>query len=167
MSEANKHRSLRGAFGQFVTGVTVVTARSRTGQPIGLTANSFASVSLDPPLVSWCIDRASTRFEELFAADLYTISVLSQGQQHISDLFATRSWDDSVFAGISWYEGHHGVPQLPGASARFHCQAQHRYEGGDHVIIVGEVEEYENDPQAPLVFFQGDYQVIDNGQMNE
>ena len=157
MTNPTEFRSLRDAFGQFATGVTIVTACNEQGQPIGLTANSFASVSLDPPLVSWCIDKASTRYEELSKAEHYTISVLGAEQQEVSNLFAMRSWDDTAFGEVDWYEGPHGVPQIPNVGARFHCKAQHRYAGGDHIIIVGLVEEYHSQALEPLVFFQGQY----------
>lgn len=161
MTQPRQYRSLRDAFGQFATGVTVVTARSETGMPVGLTANSFASVSLNPPLVSWCVDEASTRFKELSNAEFYTISVLTDRQQALSDLFALRSWDDTVFDDIDWFEGMNGVPQFPDVGARFHCKAVHRYPGGDHLIIVGSVEDYESDAQNPLLFFQGEYKFLD------
>ncbi|MEM7358730.1 MAG: flavin reductase family protein [Pseudomonadota bacterium] len=160
MTKPREYRSLRDAFGQFATGVTVVTARSEDGMPIGLTANSFASVSLNPPLVSWCVDKASTRFQELSNAEFYTISVLTDKQQALSDLFALRSWDDAVFDDIDWFEGMNGVPQFPDVGARFHCKAVHHYPGGDHVIIVGAVEDYESDAQNPLLFFQGEYKFL-------
>lgn len=157
MSNEREYRPLRDAFGQFATGVTVVTARNDQGAPIGITANSFASVSLEPPLVSWCVDRESTRFEELVKADCFTISVLGEKQTELSNLFASRSWDDAVFDEIDWSVGLNNVPQLQGVSARFHCRLVQSHEAGDHVILVGQVVEFENFPQAPLVFFQGDY----------
>ncbi|MFT7524926.1 MAG: flavin reductase (DIM6/NTAB) family NADH-FMN oxidoreductase RutF [Arenicella sp.] len=167
MTETREYRSLRDAFGQFATGVTVVTARDSEGKPIGLTANSFASVSLDPPLVSWCIDKQSARFELLAAAEFYTISVLTEQQRELSNLFAMRSWDDNAFNEVQWYEGLNGVPQLPDVGARFHCKSMYKYPGGDHLIIVGAVEDYEFDSQSPLIFFQGDYQVINAEPLKE
>jgi len=83
--------------------------------------------------------------------------VLTVDQQEISNLFAQRSWDDTVFADVEWDKGLNDVPQLPNVSARFHCRTEHKYAGGDHIIIVGAVLEFETDPQAPLVFFQGEY----------
>ncbi len=160
MTEVKQHRSLRDAFGQFATGVTVVTALDENDNPVGLTANSFASVSLEPPLVSWCIDKGSTRFSEFADAQHFTISVLSAEQQELSNLFAMRSWDDTVFSDTEWSSGHHNVPQLPGVSARFHCETAHVYEGGDHLIIVGAVLDYECDPKEALLFFQGDYRAL-------
>lgn len=164
MTQQKQHRSLRDAFGQFATGVTVVTTRDKNGNPIGLTANSFASVSLEPALVSWCVDKSSTRFSEFAEAEYYSISVLMEEQEEVSNLFASRSWDDTVFDDVEWYEGHNGVPQLPNCAARFHCKTEHLYEGGDHLIIVGAVEEYDNDEeyadQAPLLFLQGKYRRV-------
>ena len=160
MSEQKQHRSLRDAFGQFATGVTVVTTLDQKGEPIGLTANSFASVSLEPPLVSWCVDKSSKRFNEFANAEYFTISVLTDQQQAISDLFAYRSWDDTVFNDVEWSKGHHGVPQLEHASARFHCKTAHLYEGGDHLIIIGAVEGYDSEPTDPLVFSQGQYRTL-------
>jgi 3-hydroxy-9,10-secoandrosta-1,3,5(10)-triene-9,17-dione monooxygenase reductase component len=160
MTKPREHRSLRDAFGQFATGVTIVTACSNEGVPVGLTANSFASVSLEPPLVSWCIDKSSTRYGELSNAKYFTISVLTEQQREISNLFAMRSWDDSAFDDVEWFEGLNGVPQIPDVGARFHCRLEHKYEGGDHIIIVGFVEDYESDIEQPLIFFQGNYQTL-------
>jgi len=160
MTDSKQHRSLRDAFGQFATGVTVVTTRDKKGAPIGLTANSFASVSLEPPLVSWCVDKSSTRFLEFQQAEYFTISVLTHEQRDTSDLFAMRSWDDTVFDDIEWFSGLNNIPQIPDVSARFHCKTQHLYEGGDHIIVVGAVKKYESDSMPPLVFFQGEYQSL-------
>jgi len=160
MTQVKQHRSLRDAFGQFATGVTVVTTVDAAGKPVGLTANSFASVSLEPALVSWCVDKSSTRFREFAEAEYYSISVLTAEQEGLSNLFASRSWDDAVFNDTTWYEGHHKVPQLPGCMARFHCKTEYVYEGGDHLIIVGAVEDYDIDPQQPLLFVQGAYQRV-------
>lgn len=160
MTDSSKYRSLRDAFGQFATGVTVVTTRDKQGNPIGLTANSFASVSLEPPLVSWCVDKSSTRFKEFYEAEYFTISVLTSEQQEISNLFAMRSWDDTVFDDTDWFSGHNDIPQIPYVGARFHCKTAHLYEGGDHVIIVGEVLGYESEATPPLLFFQGEYRDI-------
>ena len=135
MTKPREYRSLRDAFSQFATGVTVVTANNDKGQPLGITANSFASVSLEPPLVSWCIDKKSTRFQEFIDAEYFTISVLTVDQQEISNLFAQRSWDDTVFADVEWDKGLNDVPQLPNVSARFHCRTEHQYAGGDLSLI--------------------------------
>ena len=138
----------------------MVTAKNKEDTPIGITANSFASVSLEPPLVSWCVDKDSTRYTELLDAEFYTISVLGESQQELSDLFAYRSWDDQVFDDVVWYEGENQVPQLEGVNARFHCRQVEQFDAGDHVIIIGAVEKYEHTKQKPLVFFQGDYKSL-------
>lgn len=160
MSNQKYHRSIRDAFGQFATGITIVTTIDQNAKPVGLTANSFASVSLEPPLVSWCVDRSSKRFNEFAEAEFFTISVLTDQQQDVSDLFATRSWDETAFDEIDWYKGHHDIPQIKHASARFHCKTQHLYEGGDHLIIVGLVEDYDSEPASPLLFSQGEYRTL-------
>lgn len=160
MSNQKYHRSIRDAFGQFSTGITVVTTLDQNAKPVGITANSFASVSLEPPLVSWCVDRSSKRFEEFAQAQYFTISVLTSEQQAVSDLFAQRSWDVTAFDDTDWYEGDHGIPQIPGVSARFHCKTAHLYEGGDHLIIIGAVEDYDCHPSAPLLFSQGEYRTL-------
>jgi len=148
---------LRDAFGQFATGVTVVTTVSEAGKPIGITVNSFSSVSLKPALVSWSLDSSARRYKEFSEAEYFTISVLTENQEELSNLFAERSWDDSVFEDTQWYLGHNEVPQLPDVSARFHCKTANLYEGGDHLIIVAEVLDYESEAQAPLIFCQGRY----------
>lgn len=160
MTQVKQHRSLRDAFGQFATGVTVVTTCDADNQPIGITANSFASVSLEPPLVSWCVDKSSTRYKEFVDAEYFTISVLTAEQREVSNLFAMRSWDKTVFDDADWFEGLNGVPQIEGVSARFHCKTAHLYEGGDHIIIVGSVLDYESDASEALVFFQGNYRTM-------
>ena len=160
MSEQKQHRTLRDAFGQFATGITVVTTRDKQGQPVGLTANSFASVSLEPPMVSWCIDKSSKRFNEFVDAQYYTISVLTQDQQAVSDLFAYRSWDETAFEDAPWFEGPQGVPQIEGVSARFHCKTAQTFDAGDHVIILGAVENFDSEPAAPLLFSQGEYRTL-------
>ncbi len=162
MSAEKKYKQLRSAFSQFATGITVITARDAEGKPVGITANSFASVSLEPALVSWCIDKNATRYKEFVNAEYYTISILNSEQREMSDLFAMRSWDSSVFDEVEWYEGHHSVPQLPKVLARFHCKTEHLYEGGDHTIIIGLVEDFDSDPKSPLVFFQGDYLTVNH-----
>lgn len=160
MNTQEKHKHLRSAFGQFATGITIITTRDSAGKPVGITANSFASVSLDPPLVSWCIDKGATRYPEFIGAQYYTINVLNSEQRAVSDLFAMRSWDSALFDEVEWFEGLHNVPQIPGAIARFQCKTHNLYEGGDHMIIVGAVEEFAAAPQSPLVFFQGEYLTV-------
>lgn len=157
MTTSKEHRALRDALGQFVTGIAVVTARNRQGIAIGITVNSFASVSLEPPLVSWCVDKNSARYRDFYDVEFYSINVLGRKQRDASNLFAKRSWDDTVFESIPTVIGPNDVPLIPNAIARFHCRRAICYEGGDHAIIVGQVERFESTDDEPLVFFQGDY----------
>ena len=142
---------MRAALGRFVTGVTVVTAPSSAG-PIGITANSFTSVSLDPPLVLWCPARASRRFPHFDAAGHFAIHVLAAAQIDVARHFASG-------AGGFEAEEHspEGVPLLPGALARFDCALHAAHDGGDHTIVVGRVLRAELREGAPLVFAGGDY----------
>jgi 3-hydroxy-9,10-secoandrosta-1,3,5(10)-triene-9,17-dione monooxygenase reductase component len=156
----NKQPSIdfRNALGSFTTGVTVVTALGRDGQKIGMTANSFNSVSLDPALVLWSIARDANCFDDFIAAKSYAIHVLTADQQDISNRFA-KSGEDK-FAGIECSEGLSGVPILPHYSACFQCNLEHQYEGGDHIILVGKVLEFVDNGHKPLVFYRGQYSAI-------
>lgn len=148
-------KAFRNALGQFATGVTVVTALDGQGNKIGMTANSFSSVSLDPMLVLWSIARTATCFDSFMAADHFIVHVLNNRQQAISNQFASKCIDR--FEGISHQSGLGGVPLLNDFSAAFQCQTEHQYEGGDHVIIVGRVMEFDTRDHAPLIFHSGRY----------
>ena len=150
-------RDFRRALGQFATGVTVVTALAKSGRPVGLTVNSFASVSLDPPLVLWSLSRQATEFADLNAAGRFAVNVLSARQHHLSRQFATTLPDK--FSGVEYERARDGSPLLNGATAQFMCRVEKRIDGGDHVIILGEVEEYRWKEGEPLVFHAGRYHV--------
>jgi flavin reductase (DIM6/NTAB) family NADH-FMN oxidoreductase RutF len=150
-------RDYRNALGQFATGVTIITARANDGRGIGLTVNSFTSVSLDPPLVLWCLSRQATDFTHFHAASRFAVNVLSARQHHHSRQFATTLADK--FAGVESEDAPDGSPLLKGATAHFICHVTGRFDGGDHVIIVGEVEEYRWNGGEPLVFHSGRYHV--------
>jgi flavin reductase (DIM6/NTAB) family NADH-FMN oxidoreductase RutF/2-polyprenyl-6-methoxyphenol hydroxylase-like FAD-dependent oxidoreductase len=150
-------RDYRRALGQFATGVTVVTTRAADGRRIGLTVNSFSSVSLDPPLVLWSLVRSATNFAEFSVATHFAVNVLGAGQHHLSRQFSTPLADR--FAGVEYTEGPAGCPLLAGVIAHFVCRIVRRYEGGDHVIFLGEVEEYKWFDGEPLVFHSGRYRV--------
>jgi flavin reductase (DIM6/NTAB) family NADH-FMN oxidoreductase RutF len=146
-------RELRDALGRFATGVTVVTTMSPQG-PLGITANSFASVSLEPPLVLWSPARKSPRFPAFEAASHFAIHVLSAGQQALAERFA-RAGDD--FAGLDFRLGLGGAPLLDGCAARFECRHAAGYDGGDHLIVVGEVLRLEQRDVPPLLYYRGGY----------
>lgn len=158
---SNKKQSIefRNALGSFTTGVTVVTALGRGGQKVGMTVNSFNSVSLEPALVLWSIAKDSNCFEDFMAAESFAIHVLTADQQEISDCFAQTGADK--FAGISCSQGLSGIPILPHYSACFQCQLEHQYEGGDHIILVGRVIQFDDkldtENHKPLLFYRGQY----------
>jgi flavin reductase (DIM6/NTAB) family NADH-FMN oxidoreductase RutF len=150
-------RDFRHALGQFATGVTIVTARAKDGRAIGLTVNSFTSVSLDPPLVLWCLSRQATDFAALNAARRFAVNVLSAKQHHLSRQFSTTLADK--FTSVEYEEAPDSSPLLKGATAHFICRVAGRFDGGDHVVIIGEVEEYRWNEGEPLVFHSGRYHV--------
>jgi len=151
-------KQFRRALGSFTTGVTVVTTRSAEGKDVGLTANSFNSVSLEPPLVLWSLDRKSSSAGAFMAADHFAVHILASDQESVSNQFARSGVDR--FAGLTLERGHGEVPLLGGCSARFVCRASYRYEGGDHVIMVGEVMSFDSFGRAPLVFHGGNYGLL-------
>lgn len=146
-------RTFRDALGQFATGVTIVTARSADGTPVGVTANSFNSVSLDPPLVLWSLAKNSRSMEIFQAAAEFAVHILASDQDALSNRFASRTEDK--FAGLEIAPD--GLPLLEGCTARFRCRTRHAYDGGDHIIFVGEVIGFEHDDKPPLLFHGGDY----------
>lgn len=146
-------RELRDALGRFATGVTVVTAVGPRG-PLGITANSFASVSLDPPLVLWSPARKSSRFPAFEAASHFAVHVLARDQQPLATHFA-QSGD--MPAGFGAAPGLGGAPILEGCAARFECRHAARFDGGDHLICVGEVLRFTISEAEPLVYHRGAY----------
>lgn len=148
-------REFRDAMGCFATGITVVTARSKDGENVGCTANSFSSVSLDPPLVLWAIAKNANCYDAFIEAKHFAIHVLHEGQEDVSRLFATKDVDK--FSALGWTEGRGGVPLLNDYSVRLECDTEHLYEGGDHIIIVGHVTEMDNPDAEPLGFYRGKY----------
>ena len=147
--------AFRDALGTFVTGVTIVTAYDEDGQPSGLTANSFNSVSLDPPLVLWSLAKSAQSRAAFTSSGHFAVHVLAASQQDLSDRFARSGVDK--FAGLEWEAGELGSPLFPDFAARFECKTRHEYEGGDHVILVGEVVAFEANDVPPLLFHAGSY----------
>ena len=149
--DAANARVFRDALGRFATGVTVVTIMGPDG-PMGFTANSFASLSLDPALVLWSPAKASQRYPFFVAARHYAIHVLGQ---HQADLPARLSRGGLGFEGLDWQLNAEGVPTLAGALARFDCAQHATHDGGDHLIIVGQVLRLTLEEGEPLVFAKG------------
>jgi flavin reductase (DIM6/NTAB) family NADH-FMN oxidoreductase RutF len=146
-------RQLRDAMGRFVTGVTVVTTMT-PGGPLGITANSFASVSLDPPLVLWSPARRSSRFPAFEAASHFAIHVLARGQQALAEHFARFGGE---FERFGYVPGLGEAPLLEGCTARFECRHAAQFDGGDHLICVGEVLRIVEAEREPLIYFRGGY----------
>ena len=147
-------QDFRSALGLFATGVTIVTARAADGTPVGLTANSFNSVSMSPPLVLWSLSLQAGSMAAFATGSHYAIHILAADQRALAERFATRGADR--FAGLDWREGTGGVPLIDGAAAVLECHNRSRYEEGDHIIFVGEVEQCRYRPGAsPLIFHGG------------
>ena len=146
----------RAALGMFATGVTIVTARSPQGELVGLTANSFNSVSMSPPLVLWSLARTAGSMAAFSTGSHYAINILSAEQQDLARQFAAQGIDR--FSGVAFSEGAGGAPLLKGAAATFECFNRSRYEEGDHVIFVGEVERCDYQRGAsPLLYHGGKF----------
>ena len=145
----------RQALSQFATGVTVITTRLEDGSFRGLTASSFNSVSLDPPLVLWSLGTAANSLPVFSGNSHYVINVLNADQAHLAKLFSRRT--DDPWDGVEYELSRTGMPILKGAIAWFECHNRSRYPEGDHVIFVGEVEECAFAPQAPLIFHGGQF----------
>ena len=146
----------RAALAMFATGVTIVTARDAAGLPVGLTANSFNSVSIEPPLVLWSLSRQAGSMPAFERGSHYAIHILAAGQHALAERFASRGLDR--FDGVAFQHGTSGAPILDGAAAVFECFNRSRYEEGDHVIFVGEVERCtRREGVQPLIFHGGRY----------
>jgi 3-hydroxy-9,10-secoandrosta-1,3,5(10)-triene-9,17-dione monooxygenase reductase component len=150
-------QDFRVAAGQFITGVTVITTLDVDGAPSGLTANSFSSVSLHPPMVLFCLGRDSTNFGAFESGRGFVAHVLADEQQDLSQRFAAKGIDR--FEGVDWQPGHNGLPVISGALATFQCDLVHSHDGGDHVIHVGEVKRLDTErlDRDALGYFRGRY----------
>ena len=157
--EGSDARTFRDALGCFATGVTVVTAIGADGLPIGLTANSFTSVSLDPPLLLVCIANNAGSAPALREAERFAVNVLQIGQQPTSNRFAGKGEDR--FAATPWEVGEFGTPVLTGSLGSFECESQDIHDGGDHFILVGCVLKAIFEPRRdPLLYFRGKYRKL-------
>ncbi len=149
-------RQLRQAFGQFATGVTVVSAAAPDGQPIGMTVNAFTSLSLEPPLLLWCLGRQARDAEVFANASHHVINILAADQQSLSDCFAGKSADR--FADVAWTPGLGGAPVLAGCCANIEVTREQVLEGGDHLILISLVLACRIEPaRSPLLFHGGRY----------
>lgn len=150
--------SLRTALGRFATGVTIITCRDASGAAVGLTANSFNALSLQPPLVLWSLRSASTNLDAFAAARHFVINVLADAQVDLSRRFASRA-EDKFSEGV-WSDGLHGAPVLTGSAAVFECETVSQQTAGDHVLFIGRVLKLSEAALAPLVFHSGHYHLL-------
>ena len=148
-------RELRNAFGAFLTGVTVVTTHDARGNPLGFTANSFTSVSLDPPLVLVCLANSSSNYEAFARSGGFAINILSEAQKEISNTFAYPV--EERFASVTWQPGPYGAPVFSDVSAWFDCSMYNTVEAGDHIILIGKVEAFESSAHPGLGYARGAY----------
>lgn len=150
--------ALRKAFGTFVTGVTVLTTRDASGQPRGMTANSFTSVSLDPPLLLVCVGKSASSYSVFESADCFAVNFLHEDQTALSGVFASKAPDK--FSTVSHDFVHTGAPVLNDCLTWFDCTVHQRVDAGDHLILIGAVQAFGTSPKAPLGFCRGRYALV-------
>jgi len=155
-------RYFRDVLGSFATGVIVVTTVDETGKPVGLTVNSFNSVSLHPPLILWSLALKAPSLRAFRASDCFVVNILSSDQQPLSRIFSTPA--ENKFEAVDFELGLGGVPILKDTVAHMVCRTYARYPGGDHEIYVGEVLEIEDRKHAPLVFHRGAFHQLSSGR---
>lgn len=148
-------KQLRAALASYMTGVTVVTAVSPDGEPVGFTANSFTSVSLDPPLLLVCPGNHLSSFEVFANASHFAVNILAEGQEQVSNIFASSK--DDRFAQVGWQEDANGCPLIEGAAAQFSCRLHQSVEAGDHVILIGEITDFHNTMKPGLGYCRDGY----------
>ncbi len=153
-----ERNELRRVMGHFATGVTIITTVSKDGEPFGLTANSFTSVSLDPPLVLICVDKKAESYPHFEQSRVFTVNILNNQQEALSRKFAVSGGDK--FQGVAYHTGANGVPILDGALAYLECKLYAVHDGGDHTLYLGEIEQAETVEGKPLLFYRGGYRAI-------
>lgn len=150
--------ALRSAFSRFATGVTVITTRDGYGKAEGLTANSFGSLSMDPPLALWNLQKTSSALPRFCATEHFVVNVLASSQQSLAEHFARPA--KNKFESITFEAGVGGCPVLPGSLAVIECRTVRHIEAGDHVIFIGEVVRFSEREGKPLIFSGGDYRQL-------
>jgi flavin reductase (DIM6/NTAB) family NADH-FMN oxidoreductase RutF len=154
----DERRTFRDTLGHFATGVTIITTLSASGEPIGMTVNSFSSLSLDPPLILWSVAKTATGFGNFQVGDYFAVNMISHDQQDLALKMAKSSGDK--FQGLSYLRGLGGTPLLTDCVAHLECTVDARYPGGDHEIIIGRVQRLFNIGRAPLLFHRGKFHVL-------
>lgn len=161
LHSADDTRALRQALGAFATGVTIVTARGPEGEPVGFTANSFTSVSLDPPLLLVCLAHTAASYDIFCRAGSFAVNVLEVGQEDTARRFASRGADK--FGPTPWKPGHQGAPLIDGSLARFDCAMHQRVAAGDHDILMGRVMGFSLHAGDALVYHFGSFKALSSG----
>jgi flavin reductase (DIM6/NTAB) family NADH-FMN oxidoreductase RutF len=153
-----ERNELRRVMGHFATGVTVITTLAKDGKLHGLTANAVSSLSLDPPLLIICVDKKAESYSCFEDSKVFTVNILSDDQEDLSRRFAVSGGEK--FEGVAYRRGANGAPILQGALAHLECKVYAAYEGGDHTIYLGQIDEAETREGKPLLFFRGGYREI-------
>jgi len=154
-------RDFRNALGTFATGITVITTTHDNSGPVGITVNSFASVSLDPPLVLWCLDNDAFSYDIFAHCNNFAVHVLHQDQEATSQVFSTKN--SSKFSSLDWETGEFGSPILKDCASHFECEMENKCAGGDHIIILGRVKSFKmHKDKPPLIYHAGEYQALKN-----
>jgi flavin reductase (DIM6/NTAB) family NADH-FMN oxidoreductase RutF len=148
----------RAALGRFASGITVVTSHDDAGNWHGITVSAFSSVSLDPPLVAVCIDRATASHDAIAKSGVFVVNILADDQEILSRHFSSRLADK--FDGIAFQPGIDGVPVLSGTLANLECRVTLSHDGGDHTIYLGEVERVRIADGSPLLYYRGGYALL-------
>lgn len=152
-------KEFRNSLGNFVTGVAIVTMNCKNKKDdLGLTINSFSSVSLDPPLVLWSIGRNSDLFEAFIDTKFFTINILNENQQDLSNQFAKK--EKHSLKNYNWQRSANGCKYVPDSLVYFNCETYEQLDGGDHIIFVGKVTDFKTNAGRPLLFAQGKYQKL-------
>ena len=157
----NTH-NLRKALGSFVSGITVITSADSKQEPVGVTVSSFCSLSLDPPMVLWCIARQARSTPVFAEAQHFVAHILAHDQWHLAEKFATQGADK--FGSSDWQSSEHGIPVLDGCAAHFECARDAVHEGGDHLIITGTITSFVTRDIEPLAYHQGRYALTHRGE---
>lgn len=152
---SDEQKKFRTALGKFPTGVTIITTRDPSGIAVGVTASSFNSVSLNPPLILWSLGRDSATLNSFCAAEGFNVHVLGNHQSDLSNTFARTG--SNKFAGLNIDDPCSPYPLLPDYAALFRCKTKHQYDGGDHIIFVGEVQSFDTRDVEPLIYCGGRY----------
>lgn len=150
--------AFRNSLGNFATGVALITVNCKNHGDLGLTVNSFASVSLDPPLILWSINRNSDLFDTFIDTETFTVNILREDQQHFSNQFSKKG--EHSLKNYAWQRTRNGCLCVPDSLVHFDCDTFEQFDGGDHIIFVGKVTDFENRGGKPLLFSQGKYRQI-------